>query len=656
MSDAPPVAPGRRDFLKTAGALGLGTALSAIPVRASAQTAPPNIIVVLIDDLGSNQFGCYGNTFNETPNIDALAAQGTRFKTAYAPSPVCSPSRASLLTGNYPARTGITDFLGPSLPDTCLDPSSNTTLAKLFHQTGHTCGLIGKWHLTDHFGGPGSPQEHGFDEVIASENQHIGSGDYFHPYAFMPDLPALQEGEYLTDRLNTEAVRFISANASRPFFLYLALPAVHEALAAKADKIAKYEQKEGADTHDPVLAAMLESVDEGIGMIRAALKQHGIADNTVIVVASDNGGDPHASSIAPLRGYKSQLYEGGIRVPLIVHWPGAPAGNAPQAVVSLMDLAPTLLGIAGAGIPAGLDGKDLRPLIQGTGVLSSTNLFWLYPHYHSLGGVPSAVVRRGSHKLIQDLRTRQVEVYDLSVDPGEKTNLAGSVAYEDDLRSALETHVSAMKVIPPSPSPEEYPVIDVEDEFEKGSTRPALGSGTSATVSSGSLQVAGNGLLTLFDTGVSPAALPAAVVVRIGSFANVAQGGEDTIHAGLVKDATRFVTVWHNNKLGQTGWTVRLGTTTTTARITQLDQKVSLTTPGARLGFVVRGNVITAFADSQASWTWDFLFNMDLTGLIELRDPTVRSTYRYGYGVRASEGTVSLMSVRGRRAGVPTAP
>ncbi|GAB3911970.1 sulfatase [Larkinella knui] len=405
---------------------------------------PPNVILILADDLGWSELGCYGNRFNETPHLDRLAAGGMRFTQAYATAPVCTPTRIALLTGQHPARVGITDYLD-ARDEKFLSPEY-VTLNERLKQAGYHGGLIGKWHLTgDYTKKKGEPSKHGWDEVICSETGYIANGDYVHPYFFMPDVPAKTEGEYLTDRLNQEAVDFIKRNQAKPFFLYLSHYAVHTKLAGKPDKVAKYQQKPGVGTrqNNPELAAMLESIDDGVGQIVATLKELGLSGNTLILFTSDNGGERNVTSNAPLRGGKSELYEGGIREPLIACWPGRiKPGAVSDQVVNTLDLYPTLLELASVKPAAGqvLDGISLASVLKGSAKPLPRTLYWHYPlpKPHFLGGRSAGAIRSGDFKLIEYFDTGQVELFNLATDPGEQTDLS---ATQPDQRNQLRTQL-----------------------------------------------------------------------------------------------------------------------------------------------------------------------------------------------------------------------
>jgi len=396
----------------------------------SASRPRPNIIFILIDDLGWRELGVYGNRFNETPNLDRLASEGLLFTQAYSAAPVCSPTRAALMTGQYPARIGITNYL--EINDEHFLSPDYTTIIKQLKSVGYVSALIGKWHLTgDYEKNRGAPQLHGFDEVIASEKKYIGDGDYFHPYFFMPDMPAREPGEYLTDRLHSEALDFIKRNQERPFFLYLAHYTVHTKLAAKPEILRKYERKPGAgkEQNNPVLAAMIESIDEGIGHMMRTLEALGLSENTLLVSTSDNGGEIGVTTNAPLRAGKSTLYEGGLRVPAIMRWPAQiKPGTTNATPVITADYYPTLLEAAGVHDDQKqvVDGVSLVPLFKGNGELERDTLYWHYPlaKPHFLGGRSCGVVRQGNFKLLEFYDTGKVELYDLLNDVSEQYDLA----------------------------------------------------------------------------------------------------------------------------------------------------------------------------------------------------------------------------------------
>ena len=663
----------RRHLLTAVASAGValsGHTLVVPPAGAASRSSTPNVIVILADDLGWEELGCYGNTFNETPHIDSLARRGVRFTQAYAAAPICSPTRASLLTGQYPARTGITDFLdaegAPS--HRFLDPGL-PTLPRGLAAAGYTSGLIGKWHLTEDYSGPhaerdGSPQRHGFDQVSLSETRYIGPGDYFHPYAFMPAVPARWENEYLTDRLNAEAADFIAAHADRPFFLYLSHYAVHTRLAAKPDTVEKYRNKPGSgqNGNDPVLAAMLESVDDGVGEIVRTLERLGIHDRTLVIFASDNGADVAKGS---LRGQKASLYEGGIRVSTIACWPGVTApGRTSDTMVHTADIYPTVLELAGVATDptATVDGMSLLPLLRGDDTGDSYRrrpLFWVFPHFNPAHNVaPHAAIRLGDHKLVRRLRDGRTELYDLRSDPGESRDLAQEdVATRQRLDQMLRTHCAQLRVPTPDPEPAHYPVLTLQDDFTDGSRYTVLaaepvGRSADPVWRDGKLRIAGGDThYTLFRSDSAPYSRSSAVL-RIHSFAGAADV-PDTVSVGLVKDPANYVLVWHDNRRHAIGWDVmRDGVVTSGNRVTRnrpamLDGLVDLSRPGSRYAFVLDGTAFTAYADPGSGW--QFLLTADVGDLVDLADEAVLADYRYGFGVHGSTGEIVLDGFEARR-------
>jgi arylsulfatase A-like enzyme len=401
-----------------------------------------NVVVILADDLGGSDLGCYGSTYYRTPHLDRLAAAGMRFTSAYAACPVCSPTRAALLTGLYPARLHLTDWL-PGRADRSdqklLRPEFNhslpkgvTTIADLFKANGYATAHIGKWHLG---GGDADPRRRGFDVSIGGDNTGA-QATYFAPFRgpngrFLPGLESAAPGEYLTDRLSAEAERFIEQNRDKPFFVYLAHNAPHIPLKAKPELVAKYPTGGPPGTqNNPIYAAMIESLDESVGRILKKLDDLAIADRTAVICTSDNGGlsiaegpDTPATSNAPFRDAKGFLYEGGIRVPLIVRWPGLTrAGSKSDVPVSSIDFFPTLADLCDLNSKAEVDGVSLRAALSG-GTQQRADLYWHYPHYSNQGGRPGGAVRAGSWKLIEHYEDGRRELYDLSRDVSETRNL-----------------------------------------------------------------------------------------------------------------------------------------------------------------------------------------------------------------------------------------
>jgi arylsulfatase A-like enzyme len=407
----------------------------------SADTPKPNVIVILVDDLGWADLGCSGSTFYETPNTDQLAQRGMRFTSAYAACPVCSPSRAAIMTGKYPARLNLTDWL-PGRTDRrsqkLLRPSirqelplQEITLAEALKPAGYATASLGKWHLG---GEPFYPEHQGFDLNIGGTETGSPPGGYFR--FLTPNIKARTDREYLTDRLTEEAVRFIQGHRDQPFFLYLAHYAVHIPLQAKPEIQAKYRSKPKSESSqdNPIYAAMIQSVDEGVGEILRALDDLKITDRTMVIFTSDNGGlsvregpNTPATSNAPLRAGKGYLYEGGIRVPLIIAGPRVVRpGSTCDAPVSGQDLYPTILAMAGVNPAPGqvIDGESLLPLLKGNGALRRDALYWHYPHYSNQGGKPGGAIRQGDLKLIEWYEDGRIELFDIKRDIGERLDLA----------------------------------------------------------------------------------------------------------------------------------------------------------------------------------------------------------------------------------------
>jgi arylsulfatase A-like enzyme len=436
----------------------------------------PNVIVVLADDLGWTDLACYGSDLHETPHLDRLASDGTRFTQSYSACTVCSPTRAALLTGKYPARLHITDWIPGLMPDnpkllvpewTKYLPTTEVTLAELFRARGYVTAMIGKWHL----GGEAHyPDRHGFDLNVAGTDK-AAPPSYVAPWR-IPTLAEGKAGEYLTDRLADEAVTFIERSRGRPFFLYLAHFAVHTPIQGRADLVAKYRARLRAGlTHaNAAYAAMVESLDASVGRVRAKLRELGLDGRTVIVFTSDNGGRVPTTSNRPLRYGKASVYEGGVRVPLIVHWPGVTRpGSVSDAPVITMDLFPTIVDVAGLGAPgpgearnaAPGDGLSLAPLLRGRGGLARTELFWHYPHHqhYQLGGAtPYGAIRSGDYKLIEFFNDMRVELYDLKSDIGEQHDLAGArPKLAGELRARLHAWREGIGAQMPAPNPKHNP-------------------------------------------------------------------------------------------------------------------------------------------------------------------------------------------------------
>ncbi len=423
----------------------------------------PNIVFILIDDMGWRDLTCYGSTFYETPNLDRLAKEGMFFTDAYASCPVCSPTRASVMTGKYPARVGVTDFIGGQSKGKLISapylrhlPLTETTIARRLKDGGYRTFHIGKWHLG---GEEYWPEKHGFDVNVAGCDWGHANKGYFSPYQ-IPTLTDGPEGEYLTDRLTDEAIKLVEGCGDRPFFLNMDYYVVHTPIQAKAEYIAKYEAKAkalGLDQletfeegepfptqhkhrgrvrrrllqSDPAYAAMVQSLDENIGRLLAAIDAAGKTDSTVVFFTSDNGGlatsEGSPTCNAPLAEGKGWMYEGGTREPLIVKWPGViQPGSTCSTPVTTPDFYPTMLEMA--SLPPDphqhADGVSLMPLLTGRGELGREAIFWHYPHYGNQGGTPGCSVRAGDYKLIEFFEDGRLELYNLREDIGEESNLA----------------------------------------------------------------------------------------------------------------------------------------------------------------------------------------------------------------------------------------
>jgi arylsulfatase A-like enzyme len=423
---------GRRSFLK---GIGIGVASLASGSTGSwaeqyGSKKKTNIVFILADDLGWHQLGCYGSKFYKTPNLDRLAAQSMRFTDAYAATPVCSPTRASIMTGKYPARLHITNYIAGDKKGRKLNPPdwtkqlplSETTIAEALRLLGYVNGHFGKWHLNRDKsyrpGRPGDPGSQGFDDVLTTHKPNASTDD---PHNV----------KKITDR----AIRFMEKNKDRPFFCYVSHNSVHRPDWEKMELVAKYENR--AHRWDPgnraVMAAMVEVLDGGVGRLLESIDRLGLADNTIVVFFSDNGMFGDYRTRKPLRGAKGHLYEAGIRVPMMVRWPGkVAAGSTCSEPVISNDFYPTLVEAAG-GDTAGLskDGVSLMPLLRNSSVIERDTIYFHYPHYSPQDGVPGGALRQGRYKLIIDYETLlydgdelgSLELYDLVNDPGESEDL-----------------------------------------------------------------------------------------------------------------------------------------------------------------------------------------------------------------------------------------
>ena len=476
-------------------------ALSA-PAHAAAAARPPNVVLFLVDDLGWRDLGVQGSTFYETPQLDRFARANVRFTDAYSPCHVCSPTRASIMTGKYPARLQLTDWL-PGRRDFPSQKFTNATprphlpyeeksLAEALKERGYATGHFGKWHLGEE---PSGPLQHGFDVQVPRWNKCCPNKSYHAPFGLegLSDAP----GDYLTDRLTDEALKYVEENKSRPFFLYLSHFAPHDPIQGRADLVAKYQAKltrsapakgspfvlegnpdgknaptrtqldawlkenayQGFRVHpnqtvkikqhqdNPQFAAMVESIDESFGRVIAKLEALGLSENTIVIFTSDNGGmsaanfgrpdrvvaptaldAAFATSNLPLRGAKGWLYEGGIRVPLFIRWPGRSAsGTVSHVPVIGTDLYPTILEMVGApALPAQhVDGVSLAGLARGGPAPERSALFWHFPHYSNHGmQSPGGAVRQGDYKLLEYFENHTVQLFNIRDDVGEQRDLS----------------------------------------------------------------------------------------------------------------------------------------------------------------------------------------------------------------------------------------
>ncbi|MEJ1238053.1 sulfatase [Chryseolinea sp. T2] len=488
-------------ILSTLLAVAVTATVSIAQVKKPTASKPPNIVFFLVDDLGWRDVGCFGSEFYETPNIDKLAKNGVKFTNSYSACHVCSPTRASLLSGKYPARINLTDWL-PGRNDFAYQklqnvevnqqiPYEETTLAEALKAKGYSTAIVGKWHLGE---APSDPTKHGFDMHIPAGWSKGWPLAYDAPFK-LPNYDG-KPGEYLTDRLTTDALQYIEDHRDQPFFLYFSHFAVHDPIEGRKDLVEKYKKKlaaksadkrppyilEGNPDSDPLtieervtlltdsaykgfsqlprgtvkvkqrqdnvqFAAMVEAMDESLGRVMEKLKQLGIEENTIVVFVSDNGGmsagnfgrpskvldprtpDKHFStSNLPLRGAKGWMYEGGIRVPMIVKWSGvkSPGSTCTVPVVS-MDFFPSLLDMAGLPLlpQQHVDGVSIKPLLQGKKKLEREAIYWHFPHYSNHGmQSPGGAVRAGKYKLIEYYENGTVQLYDLEKDLGELNDIS----------------------------------------------------------------------------------------------------------------------------------------------------------------------------------------------------------------------------------------
>ena len=441
----------------------------------------PNLVFMLVDDLGWSDLGVYGSDLHETPRIDEFAAGAVRFTNAYAASPVCSPTRASILTGKHPARLHMTVWREAAknpplqrrlLPPVAADslPHEEVTVAEVLRKAGYVTAHVGKWHLgtAEYY-----PQTQGFDYNVGGTLWGAPQ-TFFFPYSgsrpfsglrYVPHLAPGEEGEYLTDRLTTEAIRILRSEHGRPFFLHLAYHTVHTPIEGKPAVAERYRSRIRADMkhRNPHLAAMVHSLDENVGRVLDTLEDLNIADDTVVFLTSDNGGYVNnydglqVTDNSPLRSGKGSLYEGGIRVPAMVRWPGVTVpGSVRDTPISTVDYYRTILSIAGLDGDRdhnrNVDGIDLVPLLRDAGhVPDRAALFFHYPHYYATTS-PVSAVRVGDWKLLRYYEDSRLELYDLAEDIGERQDRASDrPGMATALLERLETWLDRVGAQHPSP-------------------------------------------------------------------------------------------------------------------------------------------------------------------------------------------------------------
>ncbi|QDU76423.1 Arylsulfatase [Bremerella volcania] len=462
--------------MRTLAILLSALALLLAPQTTSAEDRKPNFVFFLVDDLGWTDLGCYGSSFYETPNVDKLAASGLKFTNAYAACQVCSPTRASIMTGRYPTRTGITDYIGAAQPErwnrkTKMLPApyemqlahDETTIAELLKQNGYATFFAGKWHLG---GEQYWPEHQGFDvnQGGIDRGGPYGGKKYFSPYG-NPRLKDGPDGEHLPDRLATETVKFITEHQDEPFLAYLSFYSVHTPLMSREDLKQKYQQKKETLEHGEIwgqegerkvrlvqehaiYAGMVDAMDQAVGKVLNGIDQLGLTKDTVVIFMSDNGGlstsEGHPTSNLPLRAGKGWIYEGGIREPMIVRWPGTTkAGTETSQYVSSVDFFPTMLQIAGIEVPKNLtiDGMSFAPVLEGKEIDRGA-IYWHYPHYGNQGGSPTSAIREGDWKLIEFYEDGHLELYNIAEDIGEQNDLA---AKKPDLAEKMHAKLKAWR-------------------------------------------------------------------------------------------------------------------------------------------------------------------------------------------------------------------
>ncbi|TMM30594.1 sulfatase [Polaribacter aestuariivivens] len=466
----------------------------------------PNVVFILADDLGAHDLSFAGSNYYETPNIDAIAKEGVEFTQGYAAAQVCSPSRASVLTGKNTARHGITDWIGALtgekwgkrqntkvLPPEYIHaiPEEDITLAEAFKSGGYKTFFAGKWHVGDE---PYSPENNGFDINVGGWEVGSPKGGFYAPWE-NPKLDYKYEGENLTKRLAIETADFISANKDEPFFAFLSFYAVHGPIETTQEKWNKYRNKAEAQgisekgfemerilpirtvQDNPIYAGLVESMDDAVGVVLKRLKELGLDENTIIVFTSDNGGvasgDAFSTTNFPLRGGKGYQWEGGIREPYLIKAPMLK--NAPKSInypVTGVDFYPTLLDLAGISKSEKqtIDGVSLVPLLKGES-LDNRALFWHYPHYGNQGGEPVSIIRKNEYKLIHYYEDGRDELYNLSTDPKEVNDIAKeNETIAKNLRTELNTYLKSVDAKVPTVN-KNYDAKKAEELYNRRKTR-----------------------------------------------------------------------------------------------------------------------------------------------------------------------------------------
>lgn len=440
-----------------------------------AGTKKPNIVFILADDLGYFDLSSYGNKYWKTPSIDKLAAEGMKFTQAYVASPVCSPSRAAILTGRHPARLQITNFLGgnkvdkasPVLPAEWQPwlSGKEITLAELLKKEGYRTGVVGKWHLGSDDSTKASAQGFDYDRIISRNGL-----DYYN-YTITADNREVFEDkgtEYLTDKLTDYAEEFIETNKSEPFFLYMTYSAPHVLIVPRADKLKVhlFTYNKSGNSFNPYYAAMMESLDDGVGRILSKLEALGLDGNTIVLFTSDNGGvglpelGPTPTNMEPLRAWKGHVYEGGIRVPLLIRWPGSISASAVNGnYITGTDYLPTFLDILGVKSTHQLDGKSFLSTLKKPDVRFDRGpIFWHYPHFSNQEGRPAGAVRLGDFKLVENYETGALELFNLKDDLSEQKDLSAVLpAKKAELYNLLVKWRKETGASMPQPNPDYKP-------------------------------------------------------------------------------------------------------------------------------------------------------------------------------------------------------